>query len=89
MGVADDDEEVKLLMTIPGIGYYMAVLMKSGDVCRFPFPEGVAVTLGLCLLHMLLVRQFGMLVSRRKAVAGLGGAIVEAAQTQFTSMTRR
>ena len=27
--IAEDDEEVKLLMTIPGVGYYTMVLMKS------------------------------------------------------------
>lgn len=27
--VAENDEDVKLLMTIPGIGYYSALLMKS------------------------------------------------------------
>ena len=39
VGIAEDDEEVKLLMTIPGIGYYSAVLMKSeiGNIDRFPF----------------------------------------------------
>jgi transposase len=27
--VSDDDEDVKLLTTIPGIGYYSALLIKS------------------------------------------------------------
>jgi transposase len=49
VGVAEDDEEIKLLMTIPGIGYYTAVLMKSeiGDVSRFPFPERLCSYAGL------------------------------------------
>lgn len=47
--VADEDEDVKLLMTIPGIGYYSAVLMKSeiGDVSRFPFGEKLCSYAGL------------------------------------------
>lgn len=33
-----DDEEAKLLMTIPGVGYYSALLIRSeiGDINRFP-----------------------------------------------------
>jgi transposase len=47
--VAEGDEEVKLLMTIPGIGYYSAVLMKSeiGDINRFPFGERFCSYAGL------------------------------------------
>jgi len=35
--LAENDEEVRLLMTIPGIGYYSALLVKSevGDLNRF------------------------------------------------------
>jgi transposase len=35
--LAEDDDEVKLLETIPGIGYYTALLVKSeiGDIHRF------------------------------------------------------
>jgi len=35
--LAEDDEEIKLLMTIPGVGYYTALLVKSeiGDINRF------------------------------------------------------
>jgi transposase len=48
-GMAEDDEDVKLLMTIPGIGYYTALLMKSeiGDVNRFPFGERLCSYAGL------------------------------------------
>jgi transposase len=48
-GIAEDDEDVKLLMTIPGIGYYTAVLMKSeiGDINRFVFPERLCSYAGL------------------------------------------
>jgi transposase len=35
--LAEDDEDIKLLMTIPGVGYYTALLVKSeiGDINRF------------------------------------------------------
>jgi transposase len=48
-GLAEDNEEVKLLMTIPGIGYYSALLVKSeiGDVNRFPFGEKLCSYAGL------------------------------------------
>jgi transposase len=48
-GIAEDDEEVKLLRTIPGIGYYSAMLMKSeiGDIKRFPFGERLCSYAGL------------------------------------------
>jgi transposase len=49
VGIAEGDEDVKLLMTIPGIGYYSAVLIKSeiGDVNRFPFGERLCSYAGL------------------------------------------
>ena len=48
-GIAEGDEDVKLLMTIPGIGYYSAVLVKSevGDVNRFAFGERLCSYAGL------------------------------------------
>jgi transposase len=48
-GLAGKDEEVKLLMTIPGIGYYSALLVKSeiGDVNRFPFGDRLCSYAGL------------------------------------------
>ena len=35
--IAADDEDVKLLMTIPGVGYFIALLVKAeiGDISRF------------------------------------------------------
>jgi len=35
--LARDDEDVRLLMTIPGVGYYLALLIKAeiGDMSRF------------------------------------------------------
>jgi transposase len=40
-GLAKNDEAVALLMTVPGIGCYSALLIKSeiGDIGRFPFGE--------------------------------------------------
>lgn len=37
-GRASEDEDVKLLTTIPGVGYYSALLIKSeiGEIDRFP-----------------------------------------------------
>jgi len=48
-GMAEEDEDVKLLMTIPGVGYYTALLMKSeiGDIDRFPFGERLCSYAGL------------------------------------------
>jgi transposase len=48
-GLAEENEEVKLLMSIPGIGYYSALLVKSeiGDVSRFPFGEKLCSYAGL------------------------------------------
>lgn len=48
-GLAKDNEDVKLLMTIPGIGYYSALLVKSeiGDISRFPFGERLCSYAGL------------------------------------------
>jgi len=48
-GMAEDNEDVKLLMTIPGIGYYSALLIKSeiGDVNRFPFGDRLCSYAGL------------------------------------------
>ncbi|MGA3112302.1 MAG: IS110 family transposase [Candidatus Bathyarchaeia archaeon] len=48
VGIAEDDEEVKLLMTIPGIGYYTAVMKSEiGDINRFPFGERLCSYAGL------------------------------------------
>jgi transposase len=48
-GLAKNDEDVKLLMTIPGIGYYSALLVTSeiGDIGRFPFAEKLCSYAGL------------------------------------------
>lgn len=46
---ARDDEEAKLLMTIPGVGYYSALLIKSeiGDIDRFPSAKQLCAYAGL------------------------------------------
>ena len=46
---AEVDEDVGLLMTVPGIGYYSALLVKSeiGDIGRFPFAEKLCSYAGL------------------------------------------
>jgi transposase len=46
---ASDDEDVKLLTTIPGIGYYSALLIKSeiGEIDRFPNGEKLCSYAGL------------------------------------------
>ena len=48
-GLAREDEDVVLLMTVPGLGYYSALLVKSeiGDVNRFPFGDRLCSYAGL------------------------------------------
>ena len=47
--MAPEDEDVKLLMTIPGLGYYSTLLVKSeiGDISRFPDGEKLCSYAGL------------------------------------------
>ena len=47
--IARDNEDVKLLMTIPGIDYYLASLLSSyiGDVNRFPNADRLASFFGV------------------------------------------
>jgi transposase len=47
--MAPQDEDVRLLMTIPGIGYYSALLIKSevGSIDRFPDGEKLCSYAGL------------------------------------------
>jgi transposase len=47
--MAPQDEDVRLLMTVPGIGYYSALLIKSeiGDISRFPDGEKLCSYAGL------------------------------------------
>lgn len=48
-GLAGIDEDVRLLMTIPGIGYYTALLIKAeiGDVSRFKSGDSLCSYAGL------------------------------------------
>ncbi|MFW6109088.1 MAG: IS110 family transposase [archaeon] len=47
--MARDDKDVKLLMTIPGIGYYIALLVKAeiGEISRFSSGNHLASYAGL------------------------------------------
>ena len=47
--IASDDEDVRLLMTIPGVGYYIALLVKAeiGDINRFHSGDQLASYAGL------------------------------------------
>jgi transposase len=93
-GQAEDNEDVKLLMTIPGIGYYSALLVKSeiGDINRFPFGERLCSYAGLVpSTHASgnTVRHGGI---TREGSRWLRWVMVEAAQTHVhrydTSVTR-
>ena len=46
---AKDDEDVRLLVTVPGVGYYSALLIKSeiGDINRFPSAKQLCSYAGL------------------------------------------
>jgi transposase len=46
---SEDDEDVRLLMTIPGVGYHNALLIKSeiGDINRFPGAKQLCSYAGL------------------------------------------
>jgi len=88
------EEDVELLMTIPGIGYYTALLMKSeiGDVNRFPFGERLCSYAGLVpSTHASgrTVRHGGI---TKEGSRWLRWVMVEAAQTHVhkydTSITR-
>jgi transposase len=93
-GIAGDDEDVKLLMSIPGIGYYSALLMKSeiGDIHRFPFGERLCSYAGL----VPSTHASGRLVRHgsitKEGSRWLRWVMVEAAQTHVhkydTSITR-
>jgi transposase len=47
--MAAGDENVRLLMTIPGVGYYVALLVKAeiGDINRFHTGDQLASYAGL------------------------------------------
>jgi transposase len=93
-GLAGEDEDVKLLMTIPGIGYYSALLVESevGDINRFPFGDRLCSYAGLVpSTHASgnSVRHGGV---TREGSRWLRWVMVEAAQTHVhkydTSVTK-
>ena len=55
--LAEDDQDSMLPMTIPGVGYYSALLIKSeiGDVKRFPSAKQLCSYAGLAMLLLLLL----------------------------------
>jgi transposase len=93
-GIAGNDEDVKLLMTVPGIGYYSALLVKSeiGDINRFPFGDRLCSYAGLVpSTHASgsMVRHGGI---TKEGSRWLRWVMVEAAQTHVhrydTAITR-
>jgi len=92
--LAGEDEDVRLLTTIPGIGYYSALLVKSeiGDVNRFPFGDRLCSYAGLVpSTHASgnTVRHGGI---TKEGSRWLRWVMVEAAQTHVhkydTSVTK-
>jgi len=93
-GLAMNDGDVRLLMTIPGIGYYSALLVKSevGDINRFPFGDRLCSYAGLVpSTHASgnMVRHGGI---TKEGSRWLRWVMVEAAQTHVhkyeTAITR-
>jgi transposase len=93
-GIAENDEDVKLLITVPGIGYYSALLVKSeiGDINRFPFGDRLCSYAGLVpSTHASgsMVRHGGI---TKEGSRWLRWVMVEAAQTHVhrydTAITR-
>jgi transposase len=94
LGLAKEDEDVKLLMAIPGIGYYSASLVKSeiGDVNRFPFGDRLCSYAGLVpstRASGAVVRHGGI---TKEGSRWLRWVMIEAAQTHVhrfdTAITR-
>jgi transposase len=73
--MARDDPEVRLLETIPGIGYYIALLIKAeiGDVNRFKSKDHLASYAGLCPAAGVAVMSGGMAGLLRRVLGGSGG----------------
>jgi hypothetical protein len=74
-GLAEDDEDVKLLMTIPGLAIIRLCLSKARSEMSavFLLVIGFAVTLALFLLRMRLAHRLGMEASLRKVAGGCVG----------------
>ena len=54
--LARDDEDVRLLMSIPGVGYYLALLIKAeiGDISRFKSGD-ISVAMLVLFLQLIVV----------------------------------
>jgi transposase len=93
-GIAEDNEDVKLLMSIPGIGYYSALLTKSeiGDIKRFPFGERLCSYAGLVPSTHASGKSIRHGSITKEGSRWLRWVMVEAAQTHVhkydTSITR-
>ncbi|MBL7080715.1 IS110 family transposase [Candidatus Bathyarchaeota archaeon] len=96
--IAADDEDVRLLMTIPGVGYYIALLVKAeiGDIGRFHSGDQLVSFAGLApfthssggITHHGRITKEG---SRWLRWAMVEAAMVEAAMVHFrfdTPVTR-
>jgi transposase len=83
--IAADDEDVRLLTTIPGVGYYIALLVKAeiGDISRFHTGDQLASYAGLApSTHSSGgVTHHGRIT--KEGSRWLRWAMVEAAQVHF------
>lgn len=85
------DEDVRLLMTVPGVGYYTALLVKAemGDVNRFRSGDHLCSYAGPSTYNSGGVTRHGGIT--REGSRWLRWAMVEAAMTHVkfdTSITR-
>ena len=73
--MARDDPEVQLLMTIPGIGYYIALLVKAevGDIKRFTGGDHLVSYAGLIPAPGAAAGSPGMAGSSGRVAGGSGG----------------
>ena len=92
-GMARDDPDVRLLMTVPGVGYYIALLVKAeiGDISRFSSCDHLASYAGLVPSTRSSggVERHGRIT--REGSRWLRWAMVEAAMVHLrydTSVTR-
>ena len=83
--IAADDEDIRLLTSIPGVGYYIAVLVKAeiGDINRFYSGDQLASYAGLAPSTRSSggVTHHGRIT--KEGSAWLRWAMVEAAQVHF------
>ena len=73
--IAADDEDVLLLMTIPGVGYYIALLVKAeiGDISRFHTGDQLASYAGLARPPTEAEESPTTAASPRRGQGGSGG----------------